>query len=786
MADGDAQQPSATDTSGISRQLREARETMDNAGGIFGTIMGFIPWILIALVALPFISMIPGIRESGFGQWVRGMVDQGMMMAENMTNGGLFSGTTQRVLDAATPENRANILEQGGLPEAAAAYIADNANYTAIKAAVGGNIRTLSTAAGMAQLIERAPTHARGLIDAFARGRATATTTTALPPAITGLLQDQTAFARLMGNAKSRGVILHAVEVLGPRREGSTTEPMMTSAQLEGLLSGATPALSVEDFRSLAVRALRGENISADVARLAGVIAATAPVADVAAQIVPETASAEVRGNVERMITDLRAHFTTEQVTTITASLTGTGAINPIAIIQSMYAANAEGANAFLSNADNLAAINALISARTPATTTEPTAPQPLATALLGNATGRTAIAGLVRDLAAIDPQAPAQLMTILAMPANNPNEVNARNTQLLRLLNAGGDATKAQGYIAAFTSFSQGISGIDAPAGSELDTLKTTLSTTMVGLTPPRLRAVADAAENAPALLGAVDRIRANSTRLEFGLVEALMNDEDRRGLLGRNAQTGAENSVQPLGDVLRSEARNTSLDANTRAALNMLTQRFRVNNVEGYHNLAAVVNLVERLDTITGQEAGQNEQQADQQNARMLSFVVGMMNGEKIHCVNPGASNSELRFRLDSWEYTPGGATNQTVSATEIATFFRNDSQRAAIYSLINTMQPAAGEAGAFLRFLKEGGPGNNNWWRDSNRDGTVSRDTWLNANEGFVQVLMDANAIGYVLRSRSDAHNGHTDYVGAVSAALIGNRDILDRMSAMAPAR
>ena len=235
----------------------------------------------------------------------------------------------------------------------------------------------------------------------------------------------------------------------------------------------------------------------------------------------------------------------------------------------------------------------------------------------------------------------------------------------------------------------------------------------------------------------------------------------------------------------MLRSEASNPNLDANTRAALNMLTQRFRVNNVEGYHNLAAVVNMVERLDTITGQEAGQNEQQADQQNARMLSFVVGMMNGERIHCVNPGASNSELRFRLDSWEYTPGEATNQTVSAGEISTFFRNEAQRNAIYRLINTMQPAAGQAGAFLRFLKEGGPGNNNWWRDSNNDGTVSVDTYLNANEGFIQVLMDPTAIGYVLASHAGSRRGDIwDVPG--NAAVIGNRDILERMSAMVPSR
>jgi len=732
----------------VQRQINEANSFMGGIGSLINNVTGMLGWVLVAgllaVVGLPLIRhFFPDFENSDFGRTVTGWFDQGLMAVENMTNGAIGGGTTQRVLDAATPERRAEILQQGGIPSEVASYIADTTHYNAIKTAVGGNIRTLNTKQGMERLIRTAPAEARGLIDAYARARAANTSgNNAVPSQIISLLQDQTLFASLMGNAESRAVMLHAVESFGPRNAAGDG-PAMTAAEIERLLSGTPPSMTVEQFRALAVRAAQGQDITADITALAGTIAATAPVDVVAETLIPDTAAnaTEARASVAGMITNLRANFTTEQVTTITGALAGTGAINPMTIIQSMYTANAAGANAFLSNADNLAAINTLLTSRA----TAGAAPT-LASTLLSSAQGRTAMATLVQELGAIDPQAPLRLLSALA-PAEGQTQTTLNIGAMARALSPDNNRVQTARYLEALRHFSTNLEGVAAEPNSELGRLKTSLA--QVNDASPSDVAVAASLADAPGVLDAVTRIKDAADQNVNGAFRLIMRDENLRHAL---APTATETSVNlpELGRALG------ELASDERGNLPLAFLAHRNPTSGNYGNLNATFTLIENLDRVTGGTGGA-EAAADNMNADVMSVVMAMAAGQHLEVdTDVGMFGSRGDYRVK----VPG--TNRWIKANDMADLFAKPEVAAAFAQFFET---ASSVTGSPLQNVMAAM--NENFWVDRNSNGQVD------GNEGLASVLADKASIGQVLQYWDEIRAGRFD--GARPEGWLGRLDL-----------
>jgi hypothetical protein len=586
------------------------------------------------------------------------------------------------------------------------------------------------------------------LVASLSSLRPTTGSTTAMPEMVTTALNEflaegnRTEFARIVNDSRSRGLLMQALGALAP---AGTHLP--SSEDLGFLLE--KNILTPENLRSIAATAIaHPDQIQASLtgllsnSEIAARIAALTPeertrVATIISAASGSTVTADQITAGATTMNAIQTAFGNDVAAQIQTAI-APGGQGPAAAVGIMYTNNAVRANEFLSNTTNLEAINTAMGG---GTRTDALG------VMLSTPAGRTALATLVQELSAIDPQAPMRLISALTPAAGQP-QTTLNIGAIARALSPDNNRVQTARYLEVLRHFSTNLASVSAEPDSELGRLKASLA--QVNDVAPRDVALAASLAEAPGVLDAVTRIKTAADQNVNGAFRLIMRDENLRHAL---APTATETSVnlpelgRALGELARDDRGNLPLA--------FLTHR---NPTSGnYGNLNATFSLIENLDRVTGGTGG-TEATADNLNADTMSVVMAMAAGQNLEVNTNGGnvwdSRSDYRVKV------PG--TNRWISAKDMADLFAKPEVAAAFSQFFET---ASSVTGSPLQNVMAAM--NENFWVDRNSNGQVD------GNEGLISVLANGDSIGQVLQYWDEIRSGRFD--GARPEGWFGRLDL-----------
>lgn len=336
------------------------------------------------------------------------------------------------------------------------------------------------------------------------------------------------------------------------------------------------------------------------------------------------------------------------------------------------------------------------------------------------NMTGGALVALVSEDL----DEAPAALRPILS------NETHAQS--LINLAQRMGTPS--------FEAFANAIAGIDADPETQPAQYQAALGN-IIATMPPDHRALAvtfldEVKEALPGMdEGMLTTLRENPEQVvQYNAVvtNSELSTEQEASLQSalRNAENG---SYTKLIDLLMDEEMRVALGEESEVT-DIVPSVTRIVALGGEQtsfltesdaNLTAMCQLIYNIDNASGGEAGtEAEQTADENNARMMAFVMGMAQGQPVHQVSNTVFRWDREFRL--------GNTDVKVKAEDLAHFFRDN--REALQIFFQT-QNVGGDSPVFAALRAR-------FWDDINQDGQAG------GSEGLLAILQQGDALGQLL--------------------------------------
>ncbi|MFZ4125332.1 MAG: hypothetical protein ACOYJ2_04600 [Rickettsiales bacterium] len=269
--------------------------------------------------------------------------------------------------------------------------------------------------------------------------------------------------------------------------------------------------------------------------------------------------------------------------------------------------------------------------------------------------------------------------------------------------------------------------------------------------------------------------------------------------------AELRGKNTIESL-DILFDNTSRGHLMSGGAANMNGLGAALRIAPVAGMEflgtasangtqqNIGAILQLIAQVDASTGSEVGGNEDEADNLNGRVLSFMLAFSNsGDTPVSSYPGAGGKT---------YYRFGANGAGVTTEELASFFSNPNNSEAFVRFFGG-NSQMGNEGAITAFDLNTLPANSpqrrvfeylrtNFWTDDNNNDIVDRGTdpnrlgwWVFSGEGLAQILADEDAVQQMLNNMGGPPSPYgagerysMNYIGARDS-LKDNWDILNRL-------